>query len=164
MSWLTEAHGMVVHFPIALLFATVALELAALHPKLRAGLRPAALVTLVLGALGAVVSVMTGPDQNASGVTQLVHTHEQMADLTMIIFGALALWRLWLLWQRRPLTRGLVAVYLVVACIGLGALTYAGWLGGKMVYTEAVGVQRGGVPVAPPQPFQRGRTPGATAP
>lgn len=151
MSLMTDLHGMAVHFPIALLFASVALELAALHPKLRAMAQPAALFTLILGTLGAAAAVFTGPEDNARGVTKLMGTHENMAHITLIIFGVLTVWRLYLLWRNQTLSRALLAGYIGLALIGLGALGYTGWLGGRMVYTEAVGVQRNGVMVAPPQ-------------
>lgn len=152
MNMMTDLHGMVVHFPIALLFVGVGLELLALHPRLRSFLSPAALVTLVLGAVAAAVAVATGPDENARGVTNLVHTHEQMAQITLVLFGLLALWRLWLLWRKQPLTGANAVAYLLVACIGLGTLTYTGYLGGQMVYRQAIGVQRNGQLIVPPQP------------
>lgn len=156
MDPLTNLHGMVVHFPIALLFVSVGLELLALAPKWRGSLQPAALVTLLVGALGAFFSVVTGPEDNARGVTQLMHTHESWAKISMLIFGALAIWRLILAWRKKTVTGPAVAIYLVAAAIGLGSLGYVGYLGGKMVYEEAVGVQRNGVLVAPPtQRFQR---------
>lgn len=151
MSPLTQLHALTVHFPIALLFASVALELAALYPRWQQALRPAALVTLILGAVGSVAAVLTAPEDNGRGVTQLMRTHEQWARIAMIAFVALALWRLFLVWRRRPFTGVQVAAYLLAAAFGLGALGYTGYLGGKMVYEEAVGVQRNGLPVAPPR-------------
>lgn len=143
-----DAHGMLVHFPIALLFTSVALEIAALVPRLRS-LAPAALATLVLGAIGAVAAVVSGPEP---GGTNLMGSHHNFAHLTLILFGALAVARLWLVWKRRPLTRTLLSGYLLLAVVGLAMLGYTGYLGGRMVYEQAIGVQRNGVPVVPPQP------------
>jgi len=154
----TNVHGMLVHFPIALLFVSVFLDFVALHPRLRIYLQPAALITLLLGAVAAGLAVASGPDNNARGVTPLVHLHENMADLTLILFGALALWRLFLLWRRRPLGRITLATYLLLALVGLGILSYTGYLGGEMVYQQAIGVSKNGQLISPPVtgPFNRG--------
>lgn len=154
MDPLTNVHGMIVHFPIALLFVSFLLEVLALIPKYQAALRPAALVTLVIGAIGGMASVLSAPEDNARGVTMLMHTHEQWAHYTMFIFGALVVWRLWLLWRKRSFSGVQVIAYLLIAAVGLGTLTYTGYLGGKMVYDEAIGVKRDGKMVV--QPKERG--------
>jgi uncharacterized membrane protein len=157
---LTDLHGMIVHFPIALLFVSVGLEAAALYPRLRPHLNMAAFVTLLLGTIGAAAAVFTGPEENAPGVTRLMHTHENWAHLTLIVFGVLSVWRLWSLWRRKE-HAGIAAVaFVALGAVGLGMLGYTGWLGGQMVYQEGVGVQRNGTPVAPPVH----RTPGQGGP
>lgn len=150
MNLMTELHGMVVHFPIALLITSVALELLALHPRLRPHLETAALILLILGAAGTLVAVATGPENNARGVSQLIRAHQNWADATAWLFSLLALFRLIMLWMKRPVVRVWAAAYLLVALLGIGMLSYTGWLGGHMVYTEAIGVSRNGQPVAPP--------------
>ena len=152
VNFMTEFHAMVVHFPIALLFTSFAFELAALYPRWRPYLSPAALVTLLLGTAGSALAVLSGPEDNARGVSQLSRLHESWARYTLFFFLALAAWRLWLLWRRRGselVTRTAIA-YLLLAAAGLGLLTYTGFLGGRMVYTEAIGVSRDGKLVAPP--------------
>jgi len=141
---------MIVHFPIALLLISVALELLTLVPALRDHLRTAAFITLLLGTAGAAVAVISGPDENARGVTTLMHAHENFAHLTLILFGALSVWRLWSLWRTKSLAVKFLPVYLALAVIGVGLLSYTGHLGGRMVYEDAVGVSRGGQLVAPP--------------
>lgn len=164
MDQFTDLHAMVVHFPIALLFVSVGLEAASLHPKLRSHLSVAALITLVLGTIGAAVAVFTGPEDNARGVTRLMHVHEQWAQSTLILFGVLVLWRLFTVWKRREHT-GVAAVgFVLLGLVGLGMLGYTGYLGGQMVYREAVGVQRNGAMVAPPVRGQFHGGQGAQAP
>src|SRR5690349_5932541 len=54
-------HPMIVHFPIALLFASVALDWAGYWFK-QSNLTRAGFYVLVLGALGSGVAALTGPD------------------------------------------------------------------------------------------------------
>jgi uncharacterized membrane protein len=141
---------MVVHFPIALLLTSVLLELLALYKPWQERLRMPALITLVLGTLGAALAVATGPDDMARGVSSLVHTHERFADLTLILFGLLSAWRLALLWFKRSFSGAQVAAYVLLACVGVGLVGYTGYLGGTMVYEQAVGVKVNGQLVQPP--------------
>jgi uncharacterized membrane protein len=142
---------MVVHFPIALLFVAVGLELLGLYGPWRERLRPAALVTLVLGTLGAAVAVATGPDENMRGIA-IGHTHESMAKLTLILFGLLTAWRLYGAWKKQTEGGLRTVAFLVLAVVGLGVLTYTGYLGGQLVYEHGAGVKVNGQLVAPPPP------------
>lgn len=145
----TELHGMVVHFPIALLFVAMGLELVALYGPWRERMRPAVLVTLVLGTLGAAAAVATGPDENLRGIA-IGHTHETMAKLTLLIFAVLTAWRLLNTWMEQS-QQGLQQIaFLVVGLIGLSILSYTGWLGGQLVYQHGAGVKVNGQLVAPP--------------
>jgi uncharacterized membrane protein len=144
----SHIHGMVVHFPIALLFSSVALELLALYKPWQDKLRAAALATLILGTLGAAASVMTGPDEMLRA-SPIGHTHENFADLTLITFGLLSLWRIVLLIRKRSMSTAVAGAYLVLCCVGLGLLGYTGYLGGSMVYDQAVGVRTNGQLVVP---------------
>jgi uncharacterized membrane protein len=147
----TELHSMVVHFPIALLFVAVALELAALYAPWREKLRPAAIITLVVGTLGAAVAVLTGPDENMRGIA-IGHTHESMAKITLLLFGILTVWRLYGVRKKQADSAVRTAAFLVVALVGLGVLSYTGWLGGQLVYQHGAGVKVNGQLVAPPAP------------
>lgn len=155
----SHLHGMVVHFPIALLFVSVGLEAAALYKPWREKLQPAALVLLVLGTISAAAAVVTGPEENYRGVSALGRIHEQWAQITLFWFGLLTLWRLYLFFRHRMLAARSLAVYLVLGALGVGMLGYTGYLGGTMVYEQAVGVRQGGRLVAPPAP-RRPRTDG----
>jgi uncharacterized membrane protein len=146
----THLHGMIVHFPIALLFTSVLLELLALHRPWQERLRMAALITLVLGTLGALAAVITGPDEMARGVTELGETHEHFAQVTLALFALLTVWRVGLLWLKRAFSGAQVIAYVVLACVGVGLLGYTGFLGGTMVYEKAVGVRVNGQLVQPP--------------
>jgi uncharacterized membrane protein len=131
-------HPMVVHFPIALLFASVALDWAGYwlrHPNLtRAGF-----YTLVLGAMGAGVSALTGPD-HVSGdatATALLANHQSFALLTVAIAVSLVA-------VRFLSTEGIAGrwawIYLGCTVALLITLSLTGYYGGEMTYHQGVGV------------------------
>lgn len=153
----TELHGMMVHFPIALLFVAVGLELLALYGPWRERLRPVVLVTLVIGTLGALGAVITGPEHNARGIA-IGEIHEKMGQLTLLLFAILTAWRLFTTWRKRSEGRLSTTIFLAIGLVGLGVLTYTGWLGGQLVYQHGAGVKVNGQLVAPPAPRgERGR-------
>lgn len=98
---LAELHPIIVHFPIALLIVSVALDFAGIFLR-RAGLTTAATWCLVLGVPGAVAALGSGwlreHDVSAALAGSLLHLHKVAAVLTSILFGVLLLLRLvWLL-------------------------------------------------------------------
>lgn len=142
---------MIVHFPIALLFVAVGLELLALYAPWRERLRPAVLITLIIGTLGAIGAIVTGPEHNARGI-EIGEIHERMGQLTLLLFAFLTAWRLFSTWRKRAEGRVITAAWLLIAFVGLGALTYTGYLGGQLVYQHGAGVKVNGELVAPPAP------------
>ena len=141
-------HPMIVHFPIALLFASVALDWLGYwlrHPNLtRAGF-----YTLVLGALGAGFAALSGPD-HATGdasVPLLLASHQNFASLTVALAVVMVAIRF-------LLTDGIhgkwAALYLLGTMALLAAVTLTGYYGGEMTYHHAVGVTLpAGASVAP---------------
>lgn len=156
MDFLTQLHGMAVHFPIALLSVAVLLQVLALHPRLTKVLESSVLITLVLGTLGAGLSVLSGPEDNARGVSQIMHAHERWAQLTLLLFAVITVVKLWGAVRSAPWSRTRAMALLLASLVGFGMLTYTGLLGGQMVYEEAVGVNRNGALVAPPSRGFRG--------
>jgi uncharacterized membrane protein len=145
---LQNIHPLVVHFPIALLFAAAFLYFLAAVRK-SAPLEWTALWVMVLGVLGAAVSVATGlyaedgvmiaPSVRAA----LLENHERFMIASSVLAGALALWAL----VKRPMpTRGrwafLAALVLMCALIAKGA-DY----GARMVYDYNAGGDACGQPI-----------------
>lgn len=131
-------HPMIVHFPIALLFASVALDWLGYwlkHPNLtRAGF-----YTLLLGALGAGIAALSGPD-HASGdpsVPALLAAHQNFACLTVALAVTLVAVRFF---AADGLSGGGAAVYLLSTVALLAAVSLTGYYGGEMTYHHAVGV------------------------
>jgi len=134
-------HPMIVHFPIALLITSVLFD-AASHIFKRESLRDGALWLLVLGLLGGIAASIAGDfaeeaAEKAGIAESLIETHESLAFVTMAIFGLLFLWRLIL---RNQFTGQLLAIYLLVATIGVGTLSATGYYGGDLVYEHGAGV------------------------
>lgn len=139
-------HPMLVHFPIALLFASVALDWLGYmfkHPNLtRAGF-----YTLVLGAFAAGISALSGPD-HATGdasVPALLAAHQTWASITVGIAVALTAVRFV---AARGLRHGAALIYLAATLALLVAVSLTGYFGGEMTYHHAVGVAVNNVPVA----------------
>ena len=131
-------HPMLVHFPIALLFASVALD--ALGYLLR---RPsptrAGFFTLALGTAGAGVAALTGPDhpQGNAAVQSLLVLHQSFALITVALGVALLLVRFAAI---RGLAGGPAVAYLGVTVLLLVSLSLTGYFGGELTYHQGVGV------------------------
>ena len=145
---LQNIHPLVVHFPIALLFAAALMYWLGFFAR-RESWQWSGLWTLVLGALGAAVAVATGL-YAAPGVmlapsvkTALLANHKRIMIAVLILSAALALWAI----VARPMpARGrgafLAMLVLVVALIAKGA-DY----GGRMVYDYNAGGYACGQPI-----------------
>src|SRR3989441_7928707 len=138
-------HPAIVHFAIGLLAAGVLLRWASLTRRL-AFAGPAALVLLVLGTAAAVTSVQTGtaahgPVERVPGAAPAVQEHEEWGQRTANAFLLVLLVEVVAVvlarWGRQEPA---LVVSAVLGLVGLGALLYAGHLGGRLVYAYAGGV------------------------
>jgi len=134
-------HPMLVHFPIALLFASVLFDVAG-KTLSRDSLREGACWLLGLGLAGGIASAIAGSlaehAAEKAGVSEaLIETHETLAYVTLGIMAVLFLFRL--LFRNRFGTRAFWT-YLVVAALGLVAVSATGHTGGSLVYQHGAGV------------------------
>ena len=165
-AWAPNLHPLVVHFPIALLFAAGAVDLAGLLIPAHRPLRDTATWLYVGGAATAVFTYFTGYTAAQAGafspeVTLLVDAHADRAFAATWLFAFFASLRLamsYILRPRRALRLGAFAV----ALIGLGALAQAALLGARLVFEQGLGVQAVAVAEsaerterAPAQPVER---------
>lgn len=147
-----SAHPMVVHFPIALLVAALALDSLALALK-RPQLHRVALWNLSLGTLGAGAAVWTGYQaaeiaKHSFEIHQVMELHRKLGIATLTLGLLTAAWRLWKRDQLGRQARRLT----IVALLGmLGTLAYGAHLGGRLVYEFGVG---GSFGKSPPMPLQ----------
>lgn len=97
---LAELHPIIVHFPIALLITSVALDILAVILR-RPSLSEGATWTLVVGTPGTLAALASGwlseKDVAVGSAGDLLHLHKICAVLTSIVFCVLLLLRI--LWQ-----------------------------------------------------------------
>jgi uncharacterized membrane protein len=136
-------HPMVVHFPIALLMASVFLDLLTVRWH-QIGFRQASLYTLIGGLAGAVVSVITGSLAEElvekSGVPKAaLDLHETLGYATLWLFVGLLAIRLIM---SRGWLREIPALSIGVGLVGVVILAATGYYGGSLVYEFGAGVAR----------------------
>lgn len=134
-------HPILVHFPIALLFASVLFDLLGTALS-RDSFREGALWLLGLGLTGGIVAAVAGvmaedAAEKAGIAESLIETHETWAQVTLVIMAVLLLARLLL---RNRFSTRTFAAYLAVATVGLFALIATGHTGGDLVYRHGAGV------------------------
>lgn len=134
-------HPILVHFPIALLFASVFFDLLGTTLS-RESFREGALWLLGLGLTGGIAAAIAGgmaedAAEKAGIAESLIETHETLAQVTLVIMAVLLLSRLLL--RNRFSTRTFTA-YLAVATVGLLTLIATGHTGGDLVYKHGAGV------------------------
>ena len=135
-----EVHPALVHYPIALLLASVALDLYAWGRRealasIATGLMLAGVLAAAVAALAGVVAFFTVPPSHTDEAHNLVLWHIGAAVAMMIVFGvALALrWRA----RTAPPSIASRALGLVAAV----TLIVAAALGGRLVYHGGMGVE-----------------------
>lgn len=137
---LTNPHPLLVHFPIALLFVSWALDVAG---RRWPSLRQSGGIVLLLGAIATIPTIITGliahfPYEEGRFAAD-VERHQWLAFGTTALFIALTAWRWWR-WRSGD-EIGSSGRYLALALLGLVLLTLTGANGGYLVYDLGVGVQ-----------------------
>ena len=144
-AWAPNLHPLVVHFPIALLFAAAAVDLADLLAPERKPLRDAATWLYVGGAASAVLAYFTGytaaQAAEVSGeLATLVDAHTDRAFVATWLFAFFASLRLAMSYVLRP-RRALRVGAFAVALVGLAALVETALHGARLVFEQGLGVQ-----------------------
>jgi uncharacterized membrane protein len=154
--WAPNLHPMIVHFPLALLFVAVGVDLLAFVVRRWTWLRPAAIGLYVLGGASAVITYFTGTwaadsVRIAAEAEPLLSEHANLGWWTMWFFGLYALIRLGAVLYEPTRDRTVVhGILCAVALVGLYLPWEAGEHGAQLVYAYGVGVQ-----AAPPAAEQR---------
>jgi len=144
--WETAAewHAALNDLPVALLLASIVFDLTGAVTK-REALKAAGFWTLVAGAAGALVAMVSGlraedTIEHGETVHRVMGQHETLAITATIVFGVLALWRIW----RRGALAGVErTVYLGAATAGVALVVWVAHLGGTIVFRHG-----GGIPTA----------------
>ena len=134
-------HAALNDLPAALLLMAVLFDLLGAATR-RPGLRQVGFWTLIVGAVGAAAAVLSGLQAEESidhgdAVHRVMETHEQLAFVTLGIFGVLAVWRIVREQRMGTAERSLA---LAAALGGVGVLLAAAAYGGRLVFDHAAGI------------------------
>ena len=146
--WAPNIHPLLVHFPIGLLMAAVATDVAGWMLRCNRWLRNVATFLYVVGTLMAVATYLTGRMAGQSvwlpGMAQaVVKEHWEWAFRTVWFFGLMTAARLVVLWpRRRDPRRVVIAVFAVAGLVGVVLLGETGDRGGRLVYQHGVSTAR----------------------
>jgi uncharacterized membrane protein len=146
--WAPNIHPLLVHFPIALLYAAIAVDLVGCACWCNKPLRQVATVLYALGTVGALAAYLTGRAASQSvwlpGMAEpVLKEHWDWALRTVWFFTMVTVVRLVLLRPaRREPAVALVAALALVGLVGIGLLLETGDRGGRLVYQHGVGIAR----------------------
>jgi|WetSurMetagenome_2_1015567.scaffolds.fasta_scaffold105774_3 uncharacterized membrane protein len=136
-------HPILVHFPIALILAGFAADVAYLLYKKEPCLMKAGFYLMILGALGALAAFLTGEfltsHPSEGEVFSIFEKHETGAWITLITVWAGVLLRIYLVAAKKEYT-SLKWVVFALYCAAFGAVAVTGHLGGYMVYNYMIGL------------------------
>lgn len=144
-------HPAIVHYPIALVPVSVVADLLA-RVTSSASLRAAGWWALLGAAVGAALALVAGlSDMSREKIGHAahgrVHRHMKVGFVLFTLIAGLTVWR-WLIYAE--LRSGPGWGYLAAAAVVLALTIFQGWLGGKLVYSDGVGVAPTGQGTKPP--------------
>lgn len=149
-------HPLFVHFPIAFFVLYVALEIFTPKKDISSPRHLAKTILLVAGSIGAQFALTTGDmAEQIAGPSAMLEMHSLFANITTIVFGINAFIYVWdyiiqkwgSILQKYKIIHYISILigfmkkrylHVVLAVVGLIAVTYTGALGGAMVYGSTV--------------------------
>jgi uncharacterized membrane protein len=139
---MSHLHPMTVHFPIALIFVTFAIDLAGKVLK-RDKFMYAGTITTVFALASAIAAVITGLVTEDTGwhpasVAGILETHELMGFIVLGLVAVLAIVRLAF---HDKLDTAIGWLPVVIGGVAIVFVTYGGYLGGEMVFTHGAAVK-----------------------
>jgi uncharacterized membrane protein len=134
-------HALLNDLPVALLVSAVFFDLAALATK-RESFRQASFCTLLVGAVGGALAVISGLQAgehiaHGEAVHRVMKSHETLGLISLGVFGVLAIWRLA---RERRMGVGERSFTTILGLAGVGVLIATGLYGGRLVFEHAAGV------------------------
>jgi len=138
----SELHPFVIHFAVGLLLVAPICDVVGLLLR-REALLFAGRWTTLLGAFGALLSMITGFGAEASlgphsaAGEALLHLHKALGFVVMAVWVPVAIWRLS---SKLPLPLRARTLYLAAAFAGGVVLTIQAALGSALVYRHGVGL------------------------
>lgn len=147
---ITHIHPMLVHFPIVLFIAAVAIQFILLFKKEDITERKCLQITgatcLTLALLFALVAAFFGDIALEAAVDKgfdknPLEEHESLAWTTIIIFAVLTVILLAALWKRIKLQGAKGILFVLASVAGILFLINTAYHGGNLVYKEGVNVE-----------------------
>jgi uncharacterized membrane protein len=130
-------HPIMVHFPIALLIVGFAADVISLFVKSEKCLSKTGFYLMVIGALSALVTWLTGHlftnPPSAGEMAEVFAKHETAATLTLILIIVGAGFRVWLVSKKKETTK-LKWIVFGLFLFAVLSISVAGYMGGIMVY------------------------------
>lgn len=151
-SW-DALHPLIIHFPIVLLLVAPLFIIigAALQPSKARPYHLSGLVLMLLGTVAVFVAVGTGEAagelaERTQGVSQVLETHETLAERTRVVFSVLSVIfaallfvpRLWKHAESRLISTTLPLAFLVLYSAGVLLLVNTAHNGGRLVHEFGV--------------------------
>jgi uncharacterized membrane protein len=134
-------HAALNDLPTALLLTAVLCELVALVTR-KESFRQVSFWTIIFGAIGGAAAVISGLQaeehiEHGDAVHRVMETHEQLALITLGVFGVLALWRIL---REKRMGLGERSLVLLLSLGGVGILFATANLGGRLVFEHAAAI------------------------
>ena len=143
MFWNTSAelHAALNDLPVVLLLVSIVFDVVGGAIK-RDSLKQAGFWTLVVGAAGVILALVSGlraedSIEHGGSVHLVIERHETLAIVTTVLFVGLALWRIV---RHRSMTANERPVYLMIGTVGVLFLTWTAHLGGTIVFRHGGGI------------------------
>ena len=135
-------HAALNDFPAALLLVSVLFDLLGILTK-RDSLRAAGFWSLIVGVVGTGGAVLAGliaedAVEHSDPAHEIMETHETIGIVVLVLFGVLALWRIYRkgVWSAREQPMALTA-----GVIGVALMVYTSRLGGSLMFDHAIGIK-----------------------
>ncbi len=134
-------HPLVVHFPIALLMASVFFDAVAYRSR-REAFEKAAKLNLALGVLSGIVAVVFGllAEESVPQFPVIHETVERHKTLAFVTLGVCAILLLWRFLKDGKFYERWRTFYIALAVVGILILGATAYYGGELVYKFGVGM------------------------
>jgi uncharacterized membrane protein len=129
-------HPMVVHFPIALLITGFVFDLIGVFFRKEKCLSRTGMYLMIIGTIGAVAGYLTGEyfTREMTGYAgEIKEEHEFYSKITMYTMIVVSTLRIWVIVLKKSESFW-NWIILLLYFLGVNAVGYAGFLGGKLVY------------------------------
>lgn len=147
----SHIHPIMVHFPIALIIIATCYDFIIAIAKRE--LSPKRGIWLwVIALIGCFIAAATGPEGDARGNTASFKYHSELADIATILTLIVVALRLFFMVKKKKFMKLSVIIYCILALASTATILAVGYYGGKMVYSDGVGVKVHGKYVNPPVP------------